>query len=105
VTEIPFEFRVQGIQGKVRTARYSLVPQRGGREAQGPVSQPPWQPVYETYHGVYVNVCYLITVDCDRGVMKKSLHREIEFIVEVPVGIVVSCRDGGAWQAARQSSS
>lgn len=43
------------------------------------------QPLFETYHGVYVNVLYVIAVDCDRGVLKKTLHREVEFNVEVPV--------------------
>lgn len=43
------------------------------------------QPLFETYHGVYVNVLYVIAVDCDRGVLKKTLHRDVEFNVEVPV--------------------
>jgi len=57
VTEIPFEF---------------LVSAKGG------------QPLMESYHGVYVSVIYSISVNCDRGMMKKTLQREIEFIVEVP---------------------
>jgi len=57
VTEIPFEFVVQGSQG---------------------------QSLLESYHGVYISVIYTITVTCDRGMMKKSLNKEIEFIIEVP---------------------
>mmetsp|Transcript_84735 Transcript_84735/g.164392 ORF Transcript_84735/g.164392 Transcript_84735/m.164392 type:complete len:301 (-) Transcript_84735:42-944(-) len=44
----------------------------------------PEQGLHESYHGVYINVAYYITVSCDRGVMSKSLSRNIEFIVEVP---------------------
>lgn len=58
VTEFPFEFAV--------------VPTDGASQ------------LYETYHGVYVNVSYVITVDCQRGMLSKSLHRECEFMVEVP---------------------
>jgi len=57
VTEIPFEFVVHGSQG---------------------------QSLLESYHGVYISVIYTITVTCDRGMMKKSLNKEIEFIIEVP---------------------
>jgi len=59
ITEIPFEFVVQGSQG---------------------------QALLESYHGVYISVIYTITVTCDRGMMKKSLNKEIEFIIEVPAG-------------------
>lgn len=38
----------------------------------------------ESYHGVYVSIIYNIHIDCERGMMKKSLHRDLEFIVEVP---------------------
>ena len=42
------------------------------------------QPLLESYHGVFINVISAIRVTCDRGVMKKSLFREVEFIVEIP---------------------
>mmetsp|Transcript_27612 Transcript_27612/g.85811 ORF Transcript_27612/g.85811 Transcript_27612/m.85811 type:complete len:303 (+) Transcript_27612:391-1299(+) len=38
----------------------------------------------ESYHGVYVNVCYTITVECRRGAMKSTLEKDLEFVVEVP---------------------
>ena len=41
----------------------------------------PWQ---ESYHGCYVSVIYSIGTSCDRGMMKKALKREIEFIMEIP---------------------
>lgn len=42
------------------------------------------QPLLESYHGVYISVVYNIGVSCDRGMMKKTLTRDLEFIVEVP---------------------
>lgn len=44
------------------------------------------QPLFETYHGVYISVTYQIVVDCVRGMLKNNLHKTLEFIVEVPVG-------------------
>lgn len=58
-TEIPFEFVIAGKDG---------------------------QTLVESYHGVYVSVIYNIQVDCDRGMMKKSLHKDLEFVVEIPTG-------------------
>lgn len=47
------------------------------------------QKLIESYHGVYVSIIYTISINCDRGMMKKSLRRDIEFIVELP-------QEGGA---------
>lgn len=58
-TEIPFEFALTGQRGRT---------------------------LYESYHGVYVSVIYSVCVSCDRGVMKKGLIKEMEFIVELPTG-------------------
>ena len=43
----------------------------------------PGQVLYETYRGIHVSVTYTISVICDRGVLKKALKTEVEFIVEV----------------------
>ena len=40
--------------------------------------------LFETYHGVFVNVQYVIGVEVKRGVMSKNLKRTLEFIVEAP---------------------
>lgn len=40
----------------------------------------------ESYHGVFVSVVYIIQAYCDRGMMKKSIVKELEFIVEIPTG-------------------
>ncbi len=37
----------------------------------------------ESYHGVYVSVIYTISVSCNRGMLKKALKRDVEFIVEI----------------------
>jgi len=39
--------------------------------------------LYDTYHGVYVNVQYMISVDVNRGMLGKNLKKSKEFIVEV----------------------
>ena len=44
----------------------------------------PSQVLFDTYRGIYISVVYTISVICDRGVLKKALKKEIEFIVEVP---------------------
>jgi len=44
----------------------------------------PKEGLRESYHGVYINVTYTIDCDVERGVMKKALHRDTEFILEVP---------------------
>jgi len=56
-TEIPFEFKLE-----------SLTEQ---------------QPLYETYHGVFVNIQYLIKVDMARSLLAKNLQKTLEFIVEI----------------------
>ena len=42
------------------------------------------QKFYESYHGVFVNVIYSIHVECDRGMLKKMLQSDIEFVLEIP---------------------
>eukprot|EP01084_Bolivina_argentea_P316300 548234_1 len=56
VTELPFEFY--------------LKPKKNMR-------------VYETYHGVYINVQYIITVEMLRSMLSKNIKKAMEFIVKV----------------------
>ena len=58
-TEIPFEFKLESLTGQ--------------------------QPLYETYHGVFVNIQYMIKVDMPRPLLAKNLTKTVEFIVEVKV--------------------
>lgn len=39
--------------------------------------------ILESYHGVYVSVIYHILVTIDRGMMKKSLKKDKEFVIEI----------------------
>jgi hypothetical protein len=56
LTEIPFEFKLEPLAG---------------------------QTLYETYHGVFVNIQYNIRCDCLRGILAKNLQKVVEFVVEV----------------------
>lgn len=38
--------------------------------------------LYETYHGVFVNIQYLVKVDMKRSLLNKDLTKQVEFIVE-----------------------
>ncbi|XP_013382522.1 Down syndrome critical region protein 3 homolog [Lingula anatina] len=38
--------------------------------------------LYETYHGVFVNIQYTIKVDMKRSLLNKDLQKQLEFIVE-----------------------
>lgn len=44
--------------------------------------------IYETFHGVYVNIRYKLKGDIRRGFLGKNESTEIEFIVELPVSYV-----------------
>ncbi|GAM21664.1 hypothetical protein SAMD00019534_048390 [Acytostelium subglobosum LB1] len=55
VTEIPFEFNLEPLPG---------------------------QTLYDTYHGVFVNIQYTIKCDMKRGILSKDLQKAVEFVVE-----------------------
>eukprot|EP00698_Gefionella_okellyi_P005950 TRINITY_DN15381_c0_g1_i1.p1 TRINITY_DN15381_c0_g1~~TRINITY_DN15381_c0_g1_i1.p1 ORF type:complete len:316 (-),score=49.48 TRINITY_DN15381_c0_g1_i1:24-836(-) len=57
VTELPFEFPLEALDG--------------GQ-------------LFETYHGVFVNVQYAIGVEVMRPLLAKNLSKTVEFIVELP---------------------
>lgn len=57
VTELPFEFLLEPLQG---------------------------QQLYDTYHGVFVNIQYSLRCDMKRGILAKDVQKTLEFIVEVP---------------------
>jgi hypothetical protein len=50
-----------------------------------PLIANPNQSLVESYHGVYISVIYFIQVVCERGMMKKALGKDLEFIVELPM--------------------
>jgi len=55
--EVPFEFLLKPLEG---------------------------QELYETYHGVYVNITYSLKAEVIRKYIGKNLLRNLEFIVELP---------------------
>jgi len=57
VTELPFEFLLEPLQG---------------------------QQLYDTYHGVFVNIQYSLRCDMKRGILAKDAQKTLEFIIEVP---------------------
>ena len=54
--EFPFDFKIKSLDGK---------------------------PLYESYHGVYVNIQYNVHVEVQRGMLAKTLKKSQEFIVEI----------------------
>mmetsp|Transcript_15446 Transcript_15446/g.22710 ORF Transcript_15446/g.22710 Transcript_15446/m.22710 type:complete len:310 (-) Transcript_15446:203-1132(-) len=57
VTEIPFEFVLEGLGGQM---------------------------LHETYHGVYIQVLYTLEVKCRRGLISRDLSKSLEIVVETP---------------------
>mmetsp|Transcript_3309 Transcript_3309/g.4552 ORF Transcript_3309/g.4552 Transcript_3309/m.4552 type:complete len:306 (+) Transcript_3309:62-979(+) len=55
-TEIPFEFKLEPLTG---------------------------QQLYETYHGVFVNIQYVLRADMARPLLAKNIQKQLEFIVEI----------------------
>jgi len=47
-----------------------------------PLKPKPGQTCYETYHGVFVNIQYIIKCEMKRGAFTKDVQKAIEFIVE-----------------------
>ena len=47
-----------------------------------PLKPRPGQTCYETYHGVFVNIQYVMKVEMKRGAFSKDVSKSIEFIVE-----------------------
>lgn len=47
-----------------------------------PLRAKPGKTLYETYHGVFVNVQYTLMVELKRAFLSKDLQKETEFVVE-----------------------
>lgn len=82
----------------IHILRHDINVSSSGRCADGITELPfsfnvtplPGQQLYESYHGVYVSIIYNMSVVCERGVMKKTLTRDTEFLVEIPTKTAVS---------------
>lgn len=74
----------------IHLINYSLEIAKPGKLPSGKTEIPfevPLKPkgnktLYETYHGVFINVQYSIKVDIKRSLLSKDLQKQIEFIVE-----------------------
>ena len=49
-----------------------------------PLTPAAGEKLLESYHGVFVNIQYVLTVEVRRGMLSKNLKRSIEFIIEAP---------------------
>ncbi|XP_059138459.1 vacuolar protein sorting-associated protein 26C-like [Physella acuta] len=47
-----------------------------------PLKPKPGKTLYETYHGVFVNIQYLVKVEMKRSLLNKDLQKQTEFIIE-----------------------
>jgi hypothetical protein len=74
ITELPFEVDLKP------TGEWFSFPQFERNLILSPGDQ---KRLFETYHGVFVNVQYNITCDLFRTFLAKNLQKKIEFIVEV----------------------
>ena len=60
----------------------SLLPGETEIPFEIPLKPKPGQTCYETYHGVFVNIQYVMKVEMKRGAFSKDVNKSIEFIVE-----------------------
>ncbi|XP_044762606.1 vacuolar protein sorting-associated protein 26C isoform X3 [Coccinella septempunctata] len=49
--------------------------------------------LYETYHGVYVNICYTLRCDMKRSFLSKDIQKTQEFLVQCKHSILPSVRE------------
>lgn len=69
---------------------HKLTVLEAGRVPDGSTISPfeftlPSKGLFESYHGVYINVSYFINVVCERGVMARTLQKSVEFVIEVGI--------------------
>jgi len=75
----------------IQVLHYTLEVAKSGRLPSGkteipfevPLKPKPGKTLYETYHGVFVNIQYTIKVDMKRGMLSKDLQKQTEFIIEL----------------------
>lgn len=74
----------------IQLVQYNLELSKSGKMPKGeteipfeiPLKPKPGQTCYETYHGVFVNIQYVMKVEMKRGAFSKDVNKSIEFIVE-----------------------
>ena len=70
-------------QGNAKPGKFEVDPTEIPFQFQ--LDPPSGQQLYETYHGVFVNITYMLKVDMIRGMLAKNLQKSLEFILEVKV--------------------
>nr|XP_037278696.1 vacuolar protein sorting-associated protein 26C-like isoform X1 [Rhipicephalus microplus] len=78
----------------VQLIGYSLEIAKAGRLPAGRTEMPfelPLRPrsgrtLYETYHGVFINIQYLLRCEMKRSLLSKDVQKTLEFIVELQEG-------------------
>ena len=63
--------------GKIPDGRHSL-------PFEFEIKQTGNEKLLESYHGVYINIQYVITAEIKKGMLSKNMKRSVEFIMEVP---------------------
>ncbi|KAL8573900.1 Vacuolar protein sorting-associated protein 26C [Nucella lapillus] len=74
----------------IQLLHYPLEVAKAGRLPSGkteipfevPLKSKPGKALYETYHGVFVNIQYMIRVEMKRSLLNKDLQKQCEFIIE-----------------------
>ncbi|XP_005100134.1 vacuolar protein sorting-associated protein 26C [Aplysia californica] len=74
----------------IQVLMYTLEVAKPGRLPSGkteipfevPLKPKPGKTLYETYHGVFVNIQYLVRVEMKRSLLNKDLQKQTEFIIE-----------------------
>eukprot|EP00040_Diaphanoeca_grandis_P014210 m.71931 g.71931 ORF g.71931 m.71931 type:complete len:296 (-) comp24407_c0_seq1:98-985(-) len=74
----------------IQLVNYNVELSKSGKMPKGeteipfeiPLKPKPGQTCYETYHGVFVNIQYIIKCEMKRGAFTKDVVKAIEFIVE-----------------------
>jgi len=74
----------------IQVLHYELVVAKPGKLPSGkteipfevPLKPKPGKTLYETYHGVFVNIQYTVKVEMKRSLLNKDLQKQTEFIIE-----------------------
>lgn len=83
VTQFPFEFVLKPTPPSQLPAAKRPPPAASRKEVPSSMIYDEHElELYDTYHGVYVNVQYSASVEMQRGLMSKSIRKQKEFIVE-----------------------
>jgi len=87
----PHQYHISiSIPQPIQVLQYTLEVAKPGKLPSGkteipfevPLKPKPGKTLYETYHGVFVNVQYTVKVEMKRSLLNKDLQKQTEFIIE-----------------------